>query len=393
MISRDWIETAARWMLPQALIMTLCSGWSSISTAGNQCPHDWSEQVPVFERSIVNIEVFKQVAFEDESRGLWHATGFVVDGERGIIATNAHVTGIGPAQIKVNFLDGTFTEASILYYDAIHDIGFLKVDPAKRRSPLQPVTLESARGLRIGEELLLIGNNDADQYTVKFGTVSNLNVDKGKRYSTYIQTTFDRTGGSSGSAVWNTRGRVVAIHSLGSDTSSFELPADYLIDALKQVRSGSPVHRRDIGLDLSLISCSEAERYFGLPPRIRKDLTAGRGEIPKLMLVTALTIRSQGAIALSPGDILFKADGALLAEDFGRLDRILDSRVGRSVELEVYRDGQRVLVKRVLVKLVVEDVEPLKIRKFVRFAGGTFHDLTPSIRRMFDYSGDGVYLS
>ena len=63
----------------------------------------------------------------------------------------------------------------------------------------------SDAALSIGDDLLLIGNNDGADYTMKWGKVANLlrllpyEIDRG----TYIQTSFDRTGGSSGSPVLN----------------------------------------------------------------------------------------------------------------------------------------------------------------------------------------------
>ena len=59
---------------------------------------------------VVNIEKATEIVFEDQKQDGGYATGFIVDAESGIIAANAHVTGTGPAYIKVNFFDGSFTE-------------------------------------------------------------------------------------------------------------------------------------------------------------------------------------------------------------------------------------------------------------------------------------------
>ncbi|MCI5140720.1 MAG: serine protease, partial [Candidatus Electrothrix sp. ATG1] len=113
----------------------------------------------------------------------------------GIIATNQHVTGISPSDVKINFYNGSFTEAKVLYYDPTHDFGFYKIDPSSIQFQLQAVTLGSGRNLKNDDELLLIGNNDSEEYSIKFGYVANLNVIKGQPYSSYIHTTFDRAGG------------------------------------------------------------------------------------------------------------------------------------------------------------------------------------------------------
>ena len=156
---------------------------------------------------VVNVETSSEVVFETESKGTNFATGFIVDAERGLIVTNRHVTGSSPSYVKINFYNGSFTEAKMLYYDPTHDFGFYKIDPDEVLFELQAVQLGSWRDLALGDELLLIGNNEKEEYSIKFGTVANLNVNKGDRHSSYIHTTFDRTGGSSGSPCLEHKGR------------------------------------------------------------------------------------------------------------------------------------------------------------------------------------------
>jgi S1-C subfamily serine protease len=57
---------------------------------------------------------------------------------------------------------------------------------------------------------MLIGNNEGEDFTMKFGKISNRNRYRPKEWSTYVQTTFDRTGGSSGSPVLNSKYEVRA---------------------------------------------------------------------------------------------------------------------------------------------------------------------------------------
>ena len=128
--------------------------------------------------------------------------------------------------------------------------GFYRINPEEVQFELKVVRLGSWHNLELGNELLLIGNNEKEEYSIKFGTVANLNVNKGDRHSSYIHTTFDRTGGSSGSPVWNTEGEVIALHARGTDTSSFELPIDYLTDTLTKIQNHTPIQRGEIGVDL-----------------------------------------------------------------------------------------------------------------------------------------------
>jgi hypothetical protein len=90
---------------------------------------------------------------------------------------------------------------------------------------------------------------------------------------------------------------------------------------------------------------------------------------------------------LRPGDILFRVNGRALKDDLYRLDQVLNAHVGKTVEAEFYRNG---VLKR--ARLSVADLEAAKIDRFVRFAGGVFHDITPKMRWFHDYEGEGVYM-
>lgn len=125
--------------------------------------HDWTSQIVDFKPMVVNIETSSEVVFGTQSPGTGFATGFIVDAEQGIIATNQHVTGTSPSQVKVSFFDGSFTEAKVLYYDPTHDFGFYKINPDDVQFELREVTLGSWPSLQLGDEVLLIGNNEVEE--------------------------------------------------------------------------------------------------------------------------------------------------------------------------------------------------------------------------------------
>ena len=133
-----------------------------------------------------------------------------------------------------------------------------------------------------------------DGQIVASGTPEELTArsNKGNRYTSYIHTTFDRAGGSSGSPVWDTGGRVVGIHAAGNDTSSFELRVDYMRDALAAIQAGVPMKRGGIGADLELISTGEAFRHYGLPETLAGDLKSGSEGVPKVIQVQSVTVHS-----------------------------------------------------------------------------------------------------
>ena len=349
--------------------------------------HNWTEQIAAFKPMVVNVETSSEVVFEMEGKGTSFATGFVVDAEHGIIATNQHVTGTSPSYVKINFHDGSFTEARILYYDPTHDFGFYQLDPAAVEFDLQAVALGEWDSLALGDELLLIGNNEKEEYSIKFGTVANLNVNKGDRHSSYIHTTFDRTGGSSGSPVWNTAGEVIAVHARGTDTSSFELPIDYLVDALEFIRNKVSIQRGEIGVDLELVSIGEAIKHFNFPAELRKEIGPSKAGTPKVIQIESIVPKTTGVPILRASDIIYRVNNKPIKDDLYTFDAVLNRNVGESVNLNVYRNGENLSLD-----VPVEDLESKKVRRFVRFGGAIFHDITPKLRRTLFLDADGVYL-
>jgi S1-C subfamily serine protease len=359
----------------------------AIALSEGHAAHNWTDQIAAFKPMVVNIETASEVVFEAESKGTSFATGFIVDAQRGIIATNRHVTGSSPSYVKINFFDGSFTEAKVLYYDPTHDFGFYQINPAEVEFSLQAVQLGEWRSLALGDDLLLIGNNEKEEYSIKFGTVANLNVNKGDRHSSYIHTTFDRTGGSSGSPVWNTKSEVIAIHARGTDTSSFELPINYLKDSLTKIQAQMPVQRGEVGVDLELISIGEAIKHFRLPESSRAEIGPSETGTPKVIQIESTIPKTTGEHSLRASDIIYRIDGKLIRDDLYTFDAILNEAVGKDVALDIYRNGTAMTVK-----VPVEDMELKKLQRFVRFAGSVFHDVTPNLRRMLYFGAEGVYM-
>ena len=336
---------------------------------------------------VLNVEKSSSVGLNGESPGQSKATGFIVDAKRGIIATNRHVTGTSPCRVKVVFENGQSAEARLLHYDPWHDFGFFQIDPRKLDFPLQEAVLGSSTGLKEQDEVFMIGNNDAQEYSVKYGRVTNLVLDRGSRHSATIQTSFDRAGGSSGSPVFNAKGEVVAIHYAGTDTTSFELRIEYVKDALDQLRAGKGMRRGEIGVALSLELVSDAQKHFHLPDALAKEVKAVRSDLKRMIIVHSRIPGLSAYDSLLPGDLILAADGTPLGDDLYKFDRIVDGKTGGAVELRAVRNG-----REFTAKLAVKDAEAMKTARFAQFAGGVFQDLTPELRYPGAVETAGVFL-
>jgi S1-C subfamily serine protease len=343
-------------------------------------------QQPVIDKAkncVVTIERRTTLAINGEKAGRAWATGFVVDLKNGIIATNRHVTGTSPAKYKVTFRDGTTAPARALYYDPFNDFAFLKISTAEAHAGLAEAGFAAEGSLAEGSEVFLVGNNENYEYSVKTGEVVNLAVHKPPRQTLTLQTSFDRTGGASGSPVFNARGRVAAIHSMGSDTSSFEVPAVYLQDALYALKAGRTPRRGEPYVKLAPLLISEAVTNGRLGPAQAELLRKARPGAKRALMVE----RAIPPAALRPGDVIISAGGAVIADDSYLFDKVMDGAAGGEAELQVFRNGSTDTVRT-----PVADAQALKVTKFVTFGGGVFTPYTPEEKLETGETRDGALM-
>jgi len=305
------------------------------------------------------------------------------------VATNAHIAGVSPCQIKVTFENGERCEARILYTDDWHDFAFVKLSLEEVEWPLVEAKMGASFALREQQEVCMIGNNDCEEYSVKFGVVTSLAVNRGDNHSDSFQTSFDRTGGSSGSPVFNDHGVVVGLHMSGTDTTSIELRIEYLKDALEQIRRvGTEGFKRGtIGIELDLGRISTVVKHCKFPKPLVEELRSNWSEIKHVLTVDRTVPKGNSEKFLRPADVIYKINNTLIGNNLYLFDKLVDESVGSPVTLVVYRNGVEHSFQ-----IEVQDVEKMKVRKFALFAGGVFHDLIPRLRSRFAIHSEGVFL-
>ncbi len=105
------------------------------------------------------------------------------------------------------------------------------------------------------------------------------------------------------------------------------------------------------------------------------------------MLVAEVVLpEGPGDKKIEEGDVLIKVNGELLTQ-FVRLDSILDSSVGKKVEVLVQRGGQDFQVE-----LDVCDLHSITPDRFVSVAGGSFHNLSYQQARQYAVACKGVFM-
>ncbi|MDH5239826.1 MAG: S1C family serine protease, partial [Gammaproteobacteria bacterium] len=310
----------------------------------------WTQTLERIASGVVSIRIDSTRAFDTEWNSSSQATGFVVDAKRGIILTNRHVVAPGPVIAEAIFQNNEEVRLTPIYRDPVHDFGFFRYEPADLKY-ISPAELPLAPdGAGIGKEIRVVGNDAGEQLSILAGTIARLDrqapvYGRGQYndFNTfYYQAASSTSGGSSGSPVININGEVVALNAGGNNSaaSSFFLPLYRIDRALKELQQGNPVARGTLQTTFESKPFDELRR-LGLTPESERVAREKSAKQTSMLAVQQVIPESPAAGKMAPGDILIRVNGELVTE-FIPLESILDSHVGKEIELELERGGKRV---------------------------------------------------
>ena len=275
-------------------------------------------------------------------------SGFVVDGDEGLIVTNNHVIE-GADEIIINFHDGTKLKVDkVLGKDSKTDIALLKVTP---KTPLKAVPFGSSSDMKVGDWVMAIGNPFGLGGTVTAGIISAKQRDiNAGPYDDFIQTDAAINRGNSGGPLFNMDGEVIGVNTAiisptgGSIGIGFAVPSDTVQAVVQQLKEFGEVRRGWLGVKIQTVSEDIAESL---------GVAENTGA-----LVSAVTPESPAAKAgLQPGDLILKFDGKDVSTMRGLPRLVAQAPIGKSVDMELLRGGDKKTMQVVVGRLEEEDVE------------------------------------
>ena len=272
-------------------------------------------------------------SYESESSG----SGIIIGqtDEELLIVTNNHVVS-SAQELSVGFVDETACEAKIKGTDASHDIAVIAVKmsdiPEETREQIKVIALGSSSELKVGEQVVAIGNALGYGQSVTTGIVSALNRQVTIDGNTYnlIQTDAAINPGNSGGALLNMSGQLVGINSAKlSDTSvegmGYAIPVDDVLDIIEGLMNRTT---RDEKAE------EGEEGFLGISGQDVTTEVSKSYDMPKGVYITSVEEGSAADKAgLKKGYIITRFDGSSVSSISELKEQLSYYKAGESVEV------------------------------------------------------------
>ena len=272
-------------------------------------------------------------------------SGFLIDAS-GLILTNSHVA-FDRQSITVTLDDGAVLSARLVGADPIFDLALLRI-PQPSTGRLPTAALGDSERVRVGEEVLAIGNPMGLDQTMTRGIVSGINRILPETPFSFmeplIQTDAPINPGNSGGPLLNRCGEVIGINTAilpDAQNIGFAIPINLAKEVLPSLLAQGRVIRPWLGFHGQLVG-EPLRNLLRIPlvdgllvevvepgsPAERAGLHGGQ-----------LDVVIAGHAVLVGGDIITSLNGTPLNSP-DRLGQVMRSlKVGASVRLTVFREG------------------------------------------------------
>jgi S1-C subfamily serine protease len=276
-------------------------------------------------------------------------SGFIIS-SGGTILTNSHLV-YGAQSITVG-LRGQTQTAVLLGADPILDLAALEISAPSDGLPV--LKLGDSDTLRVGQEIIAIGNPLGLEQTLVHGLVSGINrilpVAPMSMLLPMIQADAAINPGHSGGPLLNRCGEVVGVTTsmmTGAENIGFAIPINVAKQVMHQLIRDGRVIRPWLGVRGRLIKAKGLKAIFNLPlvdgflvetvdPASPAETAGVRGG--------ALPIVISGEEYLFGGDIITMGNGSALDEETRFDDFVRSLKVGDSVRLIIHREGREMEV-------------------------------------------------
>ena len=282
-------------------------------------------------------------------------SGFIIT-EDGLVVSNRHVVDDNEADYTVITSDQKTYYAKIVSKDNFNDLAVLQLYTDEERSikakALTPVELGDSDGLKIGSQVIAIGNALSEfDNTTTAGIISgkgreitaNTGNGSSEKLTGLLQTDAAINPGNSGGPLINLAGQVIGINTAIAAQANgigFAIPINLLKPALESVEKFGKIVRPYLGV-----------RYSELNPELAKSLELsveyGAYIADDIVTGTKAVLKDSPAhkAGLKNGDIITEVNKEKISKTQSLSNLIQKYKVGDTVDLYVLRDSKNIILK------------------------------------------------
>ena len=279
-------------------------------------------------------------------------SGFVID-KAGHIVTNYHVVQ-GASLIQVSFSNNERFKAKVVGVDPSTDVAVLKVNVKSRA--LKTLTLGNSDNVRVGDQVIAIGNPFGLDRSVTAGIVSavqrRIEAPNNLSIAHVIQTDAALNHGNSGGPLLNAQGEVIGVNAqieTGGQTQGnvgigFAIPINTVKAVVAELIKHGKVQHAFLGIEGKTLQPNIA-RLFHLPVTsgvLIASVRPNTGAAEAGLKAATNQITVEGESWPAGGDVIVKADGQPVPTIERLIDFISTKKPGDKIGLEVIRGTSRV---------------------------------------------------
>ena len=283
-------------------------------------------------------------------------SGFVIE-KSGHIVTNYHV--VKEAEVvTVSFSNDESVRAKVVGIDPTTDLAVLKVNTPPRG--LTPLRLGRSSSVRVGDEVVAIGNPFGYERSMTAGIVSAigrvLEAPNELAIDNAIQTDAPINPGNSGGPLLNARGLVIGVNtqvstggsSSGGSGVGFAIPVDTVRSVTSQIIRVGKVEHAFFGVEATPLT-DDIARLFRLPRPAWRGLVIdsvvpdSAADKAGLRAGTRTVIVGGESWRLG-GDIIVAVEGSPVTTPERLRSILARKRPGDKIDVEVYRADRRLTV-------------------------------------------------
>jgi S1-C subfamily serine protease len=330
---------------------------------------DCRETIPeLFDRvspSVVSISAVEIDRFEIENGiRVVAGSGFIISDD-GLVLTNSHVV-FDRQAITVIMDDGRRVKPTLLGADPIYDIAVLRIPVVRKETP--KARLGNSDLLRIGEDVVAIGNPLALEQTLTRGVVSGLNrFVPDSPFSLalpLIQTDAPINPGNSGGPLFNRCGEAIGINTLmvsDAQNIGFAVPINTARQIIPQLVEHGRIIRPWFGMGVKPIS-RETVEIINIPMvegLLVEKVDSGSPAQQAGIHGGNLPVTIAGEQFLLGGDIITEMNGQSPNDPTRFAELVSSLKVGDTVRLTLYREKH---ARQVMFKLPERPLLPGDLR-------------------------------